>query len=29
MYTGREVTWDELLASHETWDAGIDLDKLG
>ena len=29
IYTGREVTWDELLASQESWDAGIDLDKLG
>jgi len=29
MYTGREVTWDELLRSEESWDAGIDLDKLG
>ena len=28
-YTGREATWDELLRSGETWDAGIDLDKLG
>jgi predicted dehydrogenase len=28
-YTGREVTWDELLASNEHWDAGIDLNKLG
>ncbi len=27
-YTGREVTWDELLASDEHWDAGIDLNKL-
>jgi predicted dehydrogenase len=27
-YTGREATWDELLRSNETWDAGIDLDKL-
>jgi myo-inositol 2-dehydrogenase/D-chiro-inositol 1-dehydrogenase len=27
-YTGREATWDELLRSDETWDAGIDLDKL-
>jgi hypothetical protein len=29
MYTGREVTWDELLRSEQSWDAGIDLDKLG
>jgi len=28
IYTGREVTWDELVRSEETWDAGIDLDKL-
>lgn len=28
-YTGREATWDELLRSNETWDAGIDIDKLG
>jgi hypothetical protein len=27
-YTGREATWDELLRSTETWDAGIDLEKL-
>jgi predicted dehydrogenase len=27
-YTGREATWDELLRSTETWDAGLDLDKL-
>ncbi len=27
-YTGREVTWDELLRSDEAWDAGIDLNKL-
>jgi myo-inositol 2-dehydrogenase/D-chiro-inositol 1-dehydrogenase len=27
-YTGKEVTWDELLRSHEKWDAKIDLDKL-
>lgn len=27
-YTGREVTWDELLASNEHWDAGIDLNKM-
>ena len=29
MYTGREVTWDELQRSEESWDAGIDLEKLG
>jgi predicted dehydrogenase len=28
-YTGREVTWDELLRSNEHWDAGINLEKLG
>lgn len=28
MYTGREVTWDELLRSNEAWDARIDLEKL-
>ncbi len=28
-YTGREVTWDELLRSNEVWDAKIDLSKLG
>ena len=28
-YTGREVTWDELLSSNEHWDAGIDLNRLG
>jgi hypothetical protein len=27
-YTGREATWDDLLRSNETWDAGIDLEKL-
>lgn len=27
-YTGREVTWDETLASTEVWDAQIDLTKL-
>jgi myo-inositol 2-dehydrogenase/D-chiro-inositol 1-dehydrogenase len=27
-YSGREVTWDELLRSNEHWDAGIDLNKL-
>ena len=27
-YTGHEITWDELLASHEHWDAGIDLNKM-
>jgi predicted dehydrogenase len=28
-YTGKEAAWDELLRSNETWDAGLDLDKLG
>ena len=27
-YSGREATWDELLRSNETWDAGIDIEKL-
>jgi len=27
-YTGREVTWDEMLKSTETWDPKIDLNKL-
>ena len=27
-YTGREVTWDELMKSKEAWDAALDLDKL-
>src|SRR5256885_13759983 len=27
-YTGREVTWDELLKSTEVWDARLNLDKL-
>ena len=27
-YTGREVTWDEMLKSTEVWDAKIDLNKL-
>jgi hypothetical protein len=29
MYTGREVTWDELVRSKEIWDAKLDLEKLG
>jgi len=29
MYTGREVTWEELVNSQETWDAELDLEKLG
>ena len=28
MYAGREVAWDELLRSDESWDAGLDLEKL-
>lgn len=27
-YTGHEFTWDELIKSDETWDSGIDLNKL-
>ena len=27
-YTGRTVTWDELLASNEKWESGIELEKL-
>jgi len=27
-YTGREVTWDELMKSNEVWDPKIDLAKL-
>jgi len=27
-YTGREAAWDELLRSNESWDAGLDLEKL-
>jgi myo-inositol 2-dehydrogenase / D-chiro-inositol 1-dehydrogenase len=27
-YTGKEATWDELLRSNETWDAGLDVEKL-
>jgi predicted dehydrogenase len=27
-YSGREMTWDDLLKSDQTYDAGIDLDKL-
>jgi len=29
MYTGREVTWDELLRSEEKWDANLDLNQFG
>jgi hypothetical protein len=28
-YTGRDVTWDELLKSTEVWDAKLNLDRLG
>jgi predicted dehydrogenase len=28
-YTGREVTWSELLRSDEHWDSGIDVNRLG
>ncbi|MGB2677296.1 MAG: Gfo/Idh/MocA family oxidoreductase [Candidatus Acidiferrum sp.] len=28
-YSGREVTWDELMKSTEVWDPKIDLNKLG
>jgi hypothetical protein len=28
VYTGRELTWDELQRSTEHWDAGIDLNNL-
>jgi hypothetical protein len=27
-YTGREVTWAELLRSNEHWDSKIDIEKL-
>src|SRR6266566_2552083 len=27
-YTGREVTWDELMKSEEVWDARLNLDRL-
>jgi hypothetical protein len=27
-YSGREVTWDELLKSDQAYDAGLDLGKL-
>ena len=27
-YSGREMTWDALLKTDQTYDAGIDLDKL-
>jgi predicted dehydrogenase len=28
-YTGREVTWEELVKSNEHWDAKINIDKIG
>jgi myo-inositol 2-dehydrogenase/D-chiro-inositol 1-dehydrogenase len=27
-YSGREVTWDELMKSNEVWDPKLDLDRL-
>ncbi len=27
-YAGREVTWDEMMRSNESFDAGIDLERL-
>jgi len=27
-YQGHAVTWDELLASNEKWESGIDLNHL-
>ena len=27
-YTGREVTWEELLRSQEVWDPGVDITRL-
>jgi len=27
-YTGNPATWDDLLRSTETWDSGIDIEKL-
>jgi predicted dehydrogenase len=27
-YTGKEMTWDEMLRANEAWDAGINLEKL-
>jgi myo-inositol 2-dehydrogenase/D-chiro-inositol 1-dehydrogenase len=29
VYAGHEVTWDHLLRSKETWDAKLDVSKLG
>lgn len=28
-YTGREVTWDEFVKSHQHWDAKINIEKMG
>ncbi len=28
-YTGNAATWDDLLRSKETWESGIDIEKLG
>ncbi len=28
IYTGKEVTWDQLLHSKEVWDAKLDLNKI-
>lgn len=28
-YTGRTITWEELMKSHEVWESKIDLNKLG
>ena len=28
IYTGKEVTWDQLLRSNEVWDAKLDLSKI-
>ncbi len=28
-YSGREVTWEEMLRGNEHWDAGIDVSKVG
>jgi hypothetical protein len=27
-YTGRDVSWDDLMKSTEVWDAKLDLAKL-
>jgi hypothetical protein len=28
-YLGREMTWNEMLRSNESWDANLDIRKLG